>query len=128
MNRFKYNSMNFCFEGEINNKRCIFRINTGSDISILNNNLMGSDEFRIKINNCNLTYPAGEKVTIGYKMYTTVRLGNYLVDIPILVAKVCDDCIFGVDFFEKINLGNIFEFIFFIVGKKQRKMIFNIIE
>jgi len=61
-------------------------------------------------------------------MYTKVRLGNYLVDIPILVAKVCDDCIFGVDFFEKINLGNIFESIFFIVGKKQRKMIFNIIE
>ena len=76
--------MNFCFEGEINNKRCTFRINTGSDISILNNNLMGSDEFRIKINNCNLTYPAGEKVTIGYKMYTTVRLGNYLVEIPML--------------------------------------------
>ena len=73
---------------------------------------MGSDEFRIKINNCNLTYPAGEKVTIGYKMYITIRLGNYLVEIPMLIAKVNNDCILGIDFLEKINLGNIFESIF----------------
>ncbi|KYN11577.1 hypothetical protein ALC57_16269 [Trachymyrmex cornetzi] len=45
-------------------------------------------------------------------MHTTIRLGNYLVEIPMLAAKINDDCILGVDFLEKINLGNIFESIF----------------
>ncbi|KYN30168.1 hypothetical protein ALC57_00375 [Trachymyrmex cornetzi] len=58
--------MNFCFEGEVNNKRCNFRIDTGSDISILNDDLVGSDDFKVKINNCNLKYPTGEKVAIDY--------------------------------------------------------------
>jgi len=44
-------------------------------------------ESKVKINNCNLKYPTGEKVTIDYKIYTTVRLENYLVEIPILIAK-----------------------------------------
>jgi len=29
-----------------------------------------------------------------------------------MIAKINDDCILGVDFFEKINFGNIFESIF----------------
>ena len=72
INRLKYNSMNFCFKGEINNKHCIFRIDTSSDVSILNDNLVRSDESKVKINNCNLKYPTGEKVAIDYKMYTTI--------------------------------------------------------
>ena len=73
---------------------------------------MRSDESKVKINNCNFKYPTGEKIAIDYKMYITVRLGNYSIEIPILVAKINDDCILGVDFLEKINLGNIFESIF----------------
>ncbi|KYN21995.1 hypothetical protein ALC57_05619 [Trachymyrmex cornetzi] len=37
---------------------------------------------------------------------------SLLVEIPMLVAKINDDCILGIDFLEKINLGNIFESIF----------------
>ena len=63
-----------------------------------------------------MKYLTGEKIAINYKMNTNVRLGNYLVEIPMLVAnfaaKINDDCILSVDFFEKINLGGVFEFIF----------------
>ncbi|KYN29414.1 hypothetical protein ALC57_01147 [Trachymyrmex cornetzi] len=102
--------MNFCFEGEVNNKRCNFRIDTGSDISILNDDLVGSDDFKVKINNCNLKYPTGEKVAIDYKMHTTVRLGNYLIEIPMLVAKINDDCILVEESFNiPSNLRSLFE-------------------
>jgi len=86
--------------------------------------IIWSDEFKVKINNCNLKYFTGEKIAINYKMNTNVRFGNYLVEIPMLVAnfaaKINDDCILSVDFFEKINLGGVFEFIFH--SQKERIM------
>ncbi|KYN09428.1 hypothetical protein ALC57_18460, partial [Trachymyrmex cornetzi] len=108
----KRNLTKFCFQGEVNNKRCILRIDTGSDVSILNDNLIESNQCKIKIDNCSLTYPTGEKVSINYKVHTKVRLRSYLVEISMLVAKINDDCILDIDFLEKLNLGNIFESIF----------------
>jgi len=82
--------MSFCFQGEVNNKRCVLKIDTGSDVSILNN-LIEPSQCKIKINNCNLKYPTGKKVSINYKVHTKVRLGNYLVEIPMLMAKINDE-------------------------------------
>jgi len=50
----------FCFAGQFDNKNCIFKIDTGSDISIVNRNLIASNKVRFELNNCNLRYPTGE--------------------------------------------------------------------
>jgi len=45
-------------------------------------------------------------------VHTKIRLGNYLVEIPMLMAKFNDEYILGVDFLEKFNLENTFESVF----------------
>lgn len=61
LNRIKDNLNDFCYAGEIVGN-VDFRIDTGSDVSILNVNLIELD--KIKINNCNLRYPTTEKILI----------------------------------------------------------------
>jgi len=102
----------FCYTGQLDNKGCIFKIDTGSDVSIVNGNLIPFNKVKYKINNYSLRYPTGEKVIIKEKVFVKVRLGEYLVEIPMLVAEINDDCILGVDFLRKIHLENIFETIF----------------
>jgi len=80
-------------------------------MNFLNDNLIELSQCKIKINNCNLKYPTGDKVSINYKVYTKVWLGIYLIKIPMLVAKI-NKCILDVDFLEKLNLENIFESVF----------------
>jgi len=46
------------------------------------------------------------------KVFVEVRLGKYIVKIPMLVANINDDCILGVDFLKEIHLENIFKTIF----------------
>jgi len=45
-------------------------------------------------------------------VFVKVRLGKYVVKIPMLVANINDDCIIGVDFLKEIYLENIFKTIF----------------
>jgi len=59
-----------------------------------------------------LRYPTREKVVIKEKVFVKVRLGKYIVEIPMLVANINDSCILGVDFLKKIHLENIFKTIF----------------
>lgn len=40
---------NFCYFGNINGKDCSFRIDTASDVSILNSNLLENDMERVRI-------------------------------------------------------------------------------
>jgi len=118
-NQFSYRSVKtennlkyFYYTGQLDNKGCIFKIDTGSDISIVNRNLIPFNKVKYKISNCSLRYPTGEKVIVKEKVFVKVRLGEYLVEIPMLVAEINDNCILGVDFLKKIHLENIFETIF----------------
>jgi len=106
------NLKDFYFTGQLDNKNCIFKIDTGSDISIVNRNLITSNKVKYKLNNCSLRYPTGEKVIIKEKVFVKVRLGKYVVEIPMLVANINDNCILGVDFLKKIHLENVFKTIF----------------
>lgn len=46
-------------------------------------------------------------------MIVEVQIGKYFLEIPMVVAKICDDCLLQADFLEKINLGNIFNLAFY---------------
>jgi len=98
---------------KIDNKNCIFKIDTDSDISIVNRDLIASNNVKFELNNCSLRYPTGEKVVIKEKVFANVRLDKYIVEIPMLIANINDSYILGVNFFKKIHLENIFKIIFF---------------
>jgi len=75
-NKTENNLKDFYFAGQLNNKNCIFKIDTGSDISIVNRNLIASNKVKFELNNCCLKYPTGEKVVIKEKVFVKVRLGK----------------------------------------------------
>lgn len=57
---------NFYYKGKINGEKCSFKIDTSSDISVLNKKLVNKDIKKIQIKNCNLRYPTGEKVLVEF--------------------------------------------------------------
>jgi len=68
-NKTENNLKEFCFVGQLHNKNCIFKIDTGSDISIVNRNLIALNKVKYELNNCSLRYPTGEKVVIKKKVF-----------------------------------------------------------
>jgi len=96
--KIENNLKDFCFVGQLDNRNCIFKIDTGSDISIINKNLVAPNKIKFKLNNYSLRYPTGEKVVVKDKVFVEVRLGKYGVEIPMLIADIKDNCILGVDF------------------------------
>jgi len=51
-NRIKNNVKDFYYESKVNDKPCLLRIDTGSDISIINSNFVESCKPKIIIDNC----------------------------------------------------------------------------
>ncbi|KYM96895.1 hypothetical protein ALC62_12432 [Cyphomyrmex costatus] len=63
VNRIKNDLRDFCYKGEIDNKPRIIKIDTGSDISIVNDNFVEFDKPKIGIENCYVKYPTEEDQT-----------------------------------------------------------------
>lgn len=108
INRIKHCN-NFCYYGKVDNQDCLFRIDTGSDVSILNKRFANENRIKLEVKDCNLKYPTGETVPIESRILTKVQLGKYLVEIPMFIAEISDDSILGVDFLRAIHLENIFD-------------------
>lgn len=53
---------NFYYDGKIDGKKCSFKIDT--DVSIFNEKLVNRNMRKIRIKNCNLRYPTGEKILV----------------------------------------------------------------
>jgi len=71
--------------------------------------LIGGSKSRFEIENCFLRYPTGETISVKYRVNVEIGLGKYLLEIPMLVADISDDCILGTDFLERVKLDKIFE-------------------
>jgi len=99
----------FCYKGFIDGKTCFFKIDTGSDVSVVSERLIGGSKSRCKIENCFLRYPTGETISVKFRVNVEIGLGKYLLEIPMLVADISDNCILGTDFLEKLKLDKIFE-------------------
>ncbi|XP_077277424.1 uncharacterized protein LOC143905721 isoform X1 [Temnothorax americanus] len=90
-------------DGLLNNKPCTFRIDTGSDVSVLNVRL--SVNFRqIPLDFCNLRYPTGERVPVISRVLAAISLGKFNFEMPFYVADINDECILGIDFLEKAEV------------------------
>jgi len=93
----------------LNGKVYSFRVDTGFDVSIINNKFIAGTERKFDVGDCKLRYPTGENVSVEFKINTEVKLGKFFIKIPMFVSEISDDCLLGVDFLRKINLNNIFE-------------------
>jgi len=94
-------------EGRIDGRLCSFRIDTGSDVTILREKFLGFKR-RILASNCPLRYPTRETVTVENKAIVKIEVGKFCLDFPVFITKIEDDCILGVDFLEQVKLGGIF--------------------
>jgi len=102
----------FCYHGKLNDKYCNFKIDTGSDVSIVNKRMLDFERKGTFNGYQNLRYPTGEKVPIECEVVVEVRIGKYNVRVSMFVAEIRDDCILGADFLRGINLQDIFTSIF----------------
>jgi len=99
-----------CFEGLIDKQVCIFKIDTGSDVSVISSRLIDSSKRRIPLDrSCCLKYPTGEEVAVKFKTKVFVELGKFSVEFTMFVAEIDDDCLLGIDFLSTVGLGNIFD-------------------
>lgn len=95
----------FSYLGKLNGKHCSFKIDTGSDVSVISGKFLGiSEESEIK-NNLNLVYPTGEKVPVHSRVSVKVEIGRFSVKTSMFVVEMADDCILGTDFLAETNVG-----------------------
>lgn len=112
ISRIKEKSDYFIYTGQINGEPCKFKIDTGSDISIVNEKLIKKSNQRILIKNNFLKYPTGERVPIKYKIKVKIDIGKFSEEIEVFVADIVDECLLGVDFLLKVGLEEIFYSVF----------------
>ena len=70
----------FEFDGSVDKKSCILKIDSGSDVTILNFKFVKSRCHRIPLDGPNLKYPTGEYVPIKFKTVVRIVLGQTLYD------------------------------------------------
>jgi len=70
----------FCYKGLIDKRVCIFKIDTGSDILIINSKLIDSSKQRIPLDcSCCLKYPTGKEVSVESKAEIFIELEKFSV-------------------------------------------------
>ena len=107
--RIKTNVNYFYYKGKVDGKECSFKVDTGSDVSILNRKLVDNEMKKIRIGNLNLKYPTGERVPVEFEIEVKVEIGRYSIVVPMFIADINDDCLLGADFLKIINLEKVFE-------------------
>lgn len=60
ISRIEKDNNYFCYQGKVDGKPCKFKIDTGSDVSIINERLLKEPKQRILINKSFLKYPTRE--------------------------------------------------------------------
>ncbi|KMQ84239.1 retroviral aspartyl protease family protein [Lasius niger] len=83
--RIKKNS--FYYKGNLDGDNCLFKIDTGSDVLVVNEKVIIGPKQRYEINNCCLKYPTGETISVSYKVIVEIELGKHLLEVPIIIEE-----------------------------------------
>ena len=100
------------FKGRADGKECSFKVDKGSDVTIINSKFVTKEKRKILSEHLNLRYPTGEKVPVESQVEIKVEIGKYVVQVPMFVAEINDDCLLGVDFLKIVNLEQTFKNVF----------------
>jgi len=98
----------FVFRGKINDKFCDFKLDTCSDITVINPRLVNESEQHIPLENERLRYPTGEKVPMKFISQVKVELGKYSYRMVVYVAEIGENCILGTDFCLQTGIDEVF--------------------
>jgi len=98
----------FVFRGKFNGKYCDFKLDTGSDVTVINPRLVDVSEKHIPIENERLRYPTGEKVPVKFRSRVKVELGKYSCKMIVYVAEIRENCILGADFCLQAGIDEVF--------------------
>lgn len=93
----------YCSRGSLNGRACRYRIDTGSDVSLISPELAGRARQTLAAAD-NLRYPTVEKVPVLFKTDARISLGKVTVQMPIFVAPIGDECILGANFLSRTGL------------------------
>ena len=97
----------FEFGGSVDKKSCVLKIDSDSDVTILNSKFVEPRCHRIPLDGPNLKYPTGEDVPIKFKTVVQIDLSQHSVQMIVFVADIADDshdCILGCDFLSKTGI------------------------
>lgn len=123
VNRISHKFKEFYYKRKLNGENCNFKIDTGSDISIINKGILKEKGEEILEEKLILKYPSGEEVPVKFRVKVEVQLGKYSETISMFVMEMKDDCLLGADFLKKIKLENIFDDAFRSLEPEQEKIL-----
>jgi len=90
----------------------LFRIDTGSDMSVLKKNLFTINELPITNDNCQLCYPTEEQVPVEGEAVIKVKIEKFSLNLPVYLAEI------GMYFESRFLEGSWREFLFPFLKKQ----------
>jgi len=94
----------FYVKEKINKKNCIFKVDTGSDVTLIREGLLEFTKWQVSRNKSfNFRYPTGEKVPVKFEVRVSVELGEFSIKFSVYVVDIKDDCLLENDFLWAIN-------------------------
>jgi len=99
----------FIFRGKINGKHCNFKLDTGSDVTVINPRLIDASRKHIPMGNKRLRYPTGERVPVKFRSQVEIELGEYSCKMIVYVAEIGENCILGADFCLQTGIDEVFK-------------------
>jgi len=99
----------FIFRGKINGKHCNFKLDTGSDVTVINPRLVDASRKHIPMGNKRLRYPTGERVPVKFRSQVEIELGEYSCKMIVYVAEIGENCILGADFCLQTGIDEVFK-------------------
>ena len=94
----------FEFDDSVDKKSCILKIDSGSDVTILNSKIVEPRCHRIPLDGPNLKYPTGEDVPVKFKTVVRIDLGQHSVQMIVFVADIANDCVLRCDCWRKTGI------------------------
>ncbi|EFN77821.1 hypothetical protein EAI_03911, partial [Harpegnathos saltator] len=79
------------------------KIDTGSDVSVINGKFVKICEESEMENYLDLVYPTGEKIPIRSRVFVKVELGKFSLKMPMFIVEMTEDCLLGTDFLTRTN-------------------------
>lgn len=94
----------FVLEGRLNGRFCRFKLNTGSNVSLVSARLVGRSQCQKLSEVPKLKYTTGEKVPVGSRWEAQIAPRGISLTLPLYVADMLEDCILRVDFFDRVGM------------------------
>jgi len=64
----------------VGGKLCFFKVDTGSDVSILNRKLVNFSKGRLPLGNIFPKYPTGERVAVQFRVSAEIVVGKFSLE------------------------------------------------